>query len=59
MGVAPPTDTAPLARTEPGSPDDARLFERVDHGLRDKGFFVTTGERLVNWARAGSMWFSR
>ena len=54
MGVAAPTDTAPLART--GSRDDARLFERVDHGLRDKGFFVTTGERLVNWARAGSMW---
>jgi NADH-quinone oxidoreductase subunit B len=56
MGVAAPASTAPLARTEPGSPDDARLFERVDRGLQDKGFFVTTGERLVNWARSGSMW---
>ncbi len=36
--------------------DDARLFERVNQGLEDKGFFVTSAERLVGWARSGSMW---
>lgn len=36
--------------------DDVRLFERVNQGLEDKGFFVTSAERLVGWARSGSMW---
>jgi NADH-quinone oxidoreductase subunit B len=36
--------------------DDARLFERVNQGLEDKGFFVTSAERLAGWARSGSMW---
>jgi NADH-quinone oxidoreductase subunit B len=51
MGVATPTTT--LERAEPA---DAALFERVNQDLQDKGFFVTRLERLVSWARAGSMW---
>jgi NADH-quinone oxidoreductase subunit B len=50
MGVASPTG---LQRAEAA---EVALFERVNHDLQDKGFFVTHLERLVNWARAGSMW---
>ena len=35
---------------------DDRLFEEVNQGLQDKGFIVTSAEKLVNWARSGSMW---
>ena len=51
MGVATPPQALERA---PGA--DPRLFERVDQDLHDKGFFVTGLERLVGWARAGSMW---
>jgi NADH-quinone oxidoreductase subunit B len=50
MGVASPTSL------QPAEPAEVALFERVNHDLQDKGFFVTRLERLVNWARAGSMW---
>ena len=32
------------------------LLAEVGEGLRDKGFFVTTFNDLVNWARSGSLW---
>jgi len=53
MGLATPAEAAILRRGEGADP---RLFERVNQNLQDKGFFVTHLERLVNWARAGSMW---
>jgi NADH-quinone oxidoreductase subunit B len=54
MGVARPTaDAAALPRAAGG---DVRLFERLNQDLQDKGFFVTHLDRLVSWARAGSMW---
>jgi NADH-quinone oxidoreductase subunit B len=54
MGVArPAADAAALPRAESG---DVRLFERLNHDLQGKGFFVTHLDRLVSWARAGSMW---
>jgi NADH-quinone oxidoreductase subunit B len=53
MGVAGPADATALPRAEGG---DMRLFERLNQGLQDKGFFVTHLDRLVSWARAGSMW---
>ncbi len=69
MGVSltsssPPADAARLARTEDrvparreeGAAADPRLFDRVNDGLKDQGFFVTRFTDLVNWARAGSMW---
>ncbi len=37
-------------------PDRRDLLAEVDEGLRDKGFFVTTLNDLVNWARSGSLW---
>jgi NADH-quinone oxidoreductase subunit B len=54
MGVAAADEAARLARAEAGA--DPRLFEQVGQGLQDKGFFVTTADKLVSWARAGSMW---
>jgi NADH-quinone oxidoreductase subunit B len=54
MGVVRPSADAPaLPRAEGG---DVRLFERLNQDLQDKGFFVTHLDRLVSWARAGSMW---
>jgi NADH-quinone oxidoreductase subunit B len=53
MGVAHPRSAPPVIRPES---DDARLFERVDEGLKSEGFFVTGVNSLVNWARAGSLW---
>ncbi|MGI9507286.1 MAG: NADH-quinone oxidoreductase subunit NuoB, partial [Geminicoccaceae bacterium] len=50
MGVA--ADAA--SPRVPGQDD--RLFEEVNQGLQDKGFIVTSAEKLVNWARSGSMW---
>ncbi len=35
---------------------DKGLWPQVDHGLKERGFFVTRLEALVNWARAGSLW---
>ena len=35
--------------------DDA-LFQQVREELSDRGFFVTQMDKLVSWARAGSMW---
>ncbi len=54
MGITSAEPAAPLVRAEEGQ--DSRLFDRVDQGLKDKGFFVARAEQLVNWARAGSMW---
>src|SRR5688500_136926 len=51
MGVT--TTTAPTA---PPPPAPVHLFERVNEGLEKQGFFVTTLNDLVTWARAGSMW---
>jgi NADH-quinone oxidoreductase subunit B len=45
---------APAVQRAPGA--DPQMFERVDRDLQHKGFFVTGLDRLVGWARAGSMW---
>jgi NADH-quinone oxidoreductase subunit B len=51
MGVS---TAAAVAQPAPGAP--ANLFENVDAGLKKQGFFVTTVNDLVGWARSGSMW---
>jgi NADH-quinone oxidoreductase subunit B len=63
MGVSAtsPDATRRLARDQQRGPgrrgtDDARLFDRVNEGLHDQGYFVTKFNSLVNWARAGSLW---
>ena len=43
------------AATVPASAP-ANLFDQVNAGLEQQGFFVTKLNDLVNWARSGSMW---
>ena len=53
MAIAPARDDPALRRA---AEDDARLFDRVGGGLQEKGYFVTHADRLISWARAGSLW---
>ena len=53
MGVTSDVAAASSARADDRAD---RLFEEVNQGLADKGFIVTSTEKLVNWARSGSMW---
>ena len=48
----PPALNQPLP---PGSTQDALIRQAVDH-LEDKGFLVANLDRLVDWARTGSLW---
>ena len=50
MGVT--RTSAPATPTQAS----ANLFDDVNAGLEDKGFFVTKLNDLVGWARASSMW---
>ncbi len=46
------------ARREPlpPGPEQERALRRVGEELSDKGFVVASLDRLVNWARTGSLW---
>ncbi len=51
-------EQGPRARTEPlpsGAEQD-RILRRVGQDLSDKGFVVASLDKLVNWARTGSLW---
>src|SRR5260370_41176306 len=54
MGVSASPDRlgAPLP---PGASQDA-LLRRVSDEFQEKGFIVARLDKLVNWARTGSMW---
>ncbi|MCP5367433.1 MAG: NADH-quinone oxidoreductase subunit B [Hyphomicrobiales bacterium] len=52
MGVDPTSGGAPLA---PGAEQDAVLYQ-VTESLKEKGFVVAQLDKVVNWARTGSMW---
>jgi NADH-quinone oxidoreductase subunit B len=40
----------------PATAPSTNLFEDVNAGLQDKGFFVTKMNDLIGWARSSSMW---
>jgi NADH-quinone oxidoreductase subunit B len=52
MGVTSLREGAPLA---PGPAQDA-VLRAVNTELTDKGFVVAQLDKLVNWARTGSLW---
>jgi NADH-quinone oxidoreductase subunit B len=53
MGIAPARDDPALREA---AESDRHLFDRVNQGLQDKGYVVTQAEKLISWARAGSLW---
>jgi NADH-quinone oxidoreductase subunit B len=53
MGIGTPAEATLLQRRESADPE---LFDQINRDLHGKGFVVTHLERLVNWARAGSIW---
>src|SRR5919199_3089869 len=53
MGVSPATA---LPEAAPAATPTANLFEDVNVGLHKQGFFVTSLNDLVNWARSSSLW---
>ena len=54
MGVSTTPDRMG-APVPPGASQDA-LLRRVSDELHDKGFIVAQLDKLVNWARTGSLW---
>ncbi len=55
MGIANsnyPAQSAPL----PIGPDQDNILRQVVDDLTDKGFVVAQLDKLVNWARTGSLW---
>ena len=55
MTVPDPRASQGLAPLPPGASQDA-LLKTVAGELQDKGFVVASVDKLVNWARTGSLW---
>lgn len=54
MGVTTSTQTEP-APLPPGEEQDL-ILRQVTGELQDKGFVIASVDKLVNWARTGSLW---
>ncbi|MFQ5938892.1 MAG: NuoB/complex I 20 kDa subunit family protein [Alphaproteobacteria bacterium] len=56
MGVDPSVPAEPLAAPVPPGPEQDALLKAATGELADKGFIVARLDKLVSWARAGSLW---
>jgi NADH-quinone oxidoreductase subunit B len=56
MGVSTATARVVAAPADAAAQPPANLFEDVNAGLQKQGFFVTSLNDLVNWARSSSLW---
>ena len=55
MGMT-PSFSADTATAVPQGPEQDALLQRVAGELTEKGFILTQVDKLVNWARTGSLW---
>ena len=56
MGVIPPNKIPSTTLSLPLGSDQDNLLKQVTGELQDKGFVVANVDKLVNWARTGSLW---
>src|SRR3546814_13990982 len=54
--VAPATVRPAQGGVLPPGPEQNALLRGVTDELQDKGFIVASADKLVNWARSGSLW---
>ncbi|MEE9317593.1 MAG: NADH-quinone oxidoreductase subunit B, partial [Rhodospirillales bacterium] len=55
MGVSPDQNLAQGVAL-PSGPDQDALLRQVAGELQNKGFVLSNVDKLVNWARTGSLW---
>ena len=55
MGVSGNIAKPQMAPLAPGADQDA-ILKQVTGELSDKGFVIAQMDKLVNWARTGSLW---
>jgi NADH-quinone oxidoreductase subunit B len=56
MGITPSNKTTTNISPLPPGEDQDILLKQVTGELQDKGFVVANVDKLVNWARTGSLW---
>jgi NADH-quinone oxidoreductase subunit B len=56
MGVTPPNNISSINSPISSGSDPDNFLKQVTGELQDKGFVVANVDKLVNWARTGSLW---